>query len=564
MTTPTKYAAIYVRTSSEAQAEKASPDEQERDCRRVATEHGLTVVEVYRDISKYRVKGKLVEPSGTRSDRPGLSTMLRDAAAGNFSVILAWREDRLYRGMRAMLNVLETIQEHKIEVILARETFDAKIAPLKAWVAGMELEGMKERMTMGVKARLRAGKANTGQDRFGYRRVGEKIEVVEEEAYWVRQIFAWYNERVRINEIRRRLIAANVPQKGASKPAKIQWSRPVIQGILKAASEYTTGIKIQTRLGEAFEIITPSILDVATYERFLEVRQANKTHPVNNQKNDYLIGGLLYCSCNRKWSANTRGVRTKGVLRKTPLGVYRCPEMHHEQVHPDCPRTIGSQKADALAWAKLVEAVNKPDVLIASTREYIDDLRAKAEATLADTERIQRELDGITESRQWVIRMARTQKITDEDMDHQLAELDLQELHLRKELTACQTIIDISDLNDWEAHARQFLEEVRAGIASLNDSPQTEEERRQIYEIKRMWVEQLVKRIEIDKDRNLTVTMQLDVLNFIQQTMPNESVGICSRTRWLRDRHCSAARVSPSPPAYRSSLPADRHQSVAR
>jgi hypothetical protein len=36
------------------------------------------------------------------------------------------------------------------------------------WVAQMELEGMKERLTMGVKARLRAGKVNTGQDRYGY------------------------------------------------------------------------------------------------------------------------------------------------------------------------------------------------------------------------------------------------------------------------------------------------------------------------------------------------------------------------------------------------------------
>ena len=171
-------AAIYVRVSSEAQAEKSSPDEQEADCRKIANEKGLTVVAVYRDTSKYRAKSKLVEPSGTRTDRPGLVTMLKDAAAGKFSIILAWREDRLYRGMRAMLYVLETVQEHKIEIVLARETFDAKIAPLKAWVAGMELEGMKERMTMGVKARLRAGKANTGQDRYGYRRNGEKIEIV--------------------------------------------------------------------------------------------------------------------------------------------------------------------------------------------------------------------------------------------------------------------------------------------------------------------------------------------------------------------------------------------------
>jgi hypothetical protein len=42
---------------------------------------------------------------------------------------------------------------------------------------------------MGVKARLRSGKANTGQDRYGYRRNEEIIEIVEEEAKWVRRIF---------------------------------------------------------------------------------------------------------------------------------------------------------------------------------------------------------------------------------------------------------------------------------------------------------------------------------------------------------------------------------------
>jgi DNA invertase Pin-like site-specific DNA recombinase len=88
--------------------------------------------------------------------------MLRDAEQGYFDVILAWREDRLYRGMRAMLMVMETAQAHNITVMLARETFDPKMAPLKAWVAQMELEGIKERMTMGIKARLRAGKATRG------------------------------------------------------------------------------------------------------------------------------------------------------------------------------------------------------------------------------------------------------------------------------------------------------------------------------------------------------------------------------------------------------------------
>ncbi|MBE7434658.1 MAG: recombinase family protein [Anaerolineales bacterium] len=151
-------AAIYIRTSSETQAEKSSPVEQEADCRRLAVEKGLEVVQVYRDVEKYWVGNKLVEPSGSRSDRPGLLAMLKDATRDDFDVILAWREDRLYRGIRAMLTVLETIQNYKIEILLAKENFDPKIAPVRAWVAQMELDGMKERMTMGVIARLKAGK----------------------------------------------------------------------------------------------------------------------------------------------------------------------------------------------------------------------------------------------------------------------------------------------------------------------------------------------------------------------------------------------------------------------
>ena len=166
-------AVIYIRISSESQGERASPREQEADCRSLAQEKELTVIRVYRDIEKYRVKNKLVEPSGLLSDRPGLLAMLQDASRGEFDVILAWREDRLYRGMRSMLLVLEAVELYKITILLAKETFDPQIAPIRAWAAQMELENMQERMTMGVIACLKAGKANTGQDRYGYVRVGE-------------------------------------------------------------------------------------------------------------------------------------------------------------------------------------------------------------------------------------------------------------------------------------------------------------------------------------------------------------------------------------------------------
>src|SRR5262245_29119821 len=134
-----KRAAIYVRTSTERQAEGVSPEAQEADCRDYCEKHGYQVVEVFRDIEKYRVGKRLVEPSGSRADRPALRAMLAAAREDRFDVLVGWREDRLYRSYRPMLDVLDTIEEAGIDVELVKEFFDKRMAPVKAWAAKMEL-----------------------------------------------------------------------------------------------------------------------------------------------------------------------------------------------------------------------------------------------------------------------------------------------------------------------------------------------------------------------------------------------------------------------------------------
>lgn len=62
-------AAIYVRVSSEHQAEKVSLKEQEIECRRLAEEMGLSIISVYRETQKFRVGSRLFEPSGSRTEQ---------------------------------------------------------------------------------------------------------------------------------------------------------------------------------------------------------------------------------------------------------------------------------------------------------------------------------------------------------------------------------------------------------------------------------------------------------------------------------------------------------------
>jgi len=513
-----KRAVIYVRTSSEQQAEKNSPVEQEADCRLLAEQQGLVVVNVYRDIERYRVKNKWVEPSGTRYDRPGLLAMLRDAADGQFEVILAWREDRLYRGMRAMLLVLETLQQHRLTIMLARESFDLATAPLKAWLAQVELENIKERMTMGVKARLRAGKANSGQDRYGYRRNGDVIEIVPEEAEWVQQIFAWYIEGVPDRTMRKRLIAANAPQKETPSRRRIQWSFSSIQGILASGEAYASGVKIQRREGERFSIKAEPILDMETYEQYLEVKQKNIRPASRIPREGFLLKSLLFCPCNYKmqgqFTSNSNKARQQNGLRR--YGYYVCICRHDELISPDCPRNVKRSEADTNVWDQVCAVINKPEILIEQARAIVSELENSSTAQSVGRERIEKELDVLINNRPWVITQARRGSITEEEMDRRLSEMSLQEAALRRELETISETIAPGTLENWEAHLNQYLADMREGLNALSKTPETIEDEWEIFQLKRRVIETLVEKVAVDHNRQFTVTIRVNLLQILE------------------------------------------------
>jgi DNA invertase Pin-like site-specific DNA recombinase len=511
-------AAIYIRTSSESQGEKASPSEQEADCRSLAQEKELTVIRIYRDIEKYRVKNKLVEPSGLRSDRPGLLAMLKDASRGDFDVILAWREDRLYRGLRSMLLVLETAQQYNIKILLAKETFDPQIAPIRAWAAQMELESMLDRMTMGVIARLKAGKANTGQDRYGYVRDGEQIHILEEEAKWVRQIFTWYIQKTPLMQIRKRLIAANAPQKGSSVPRQIQWSRSSIQAILRSAKEYAYGFKTYSRARQTFHIPVEPIIDMPTYELFVKMRAENTTYLKHRKKNDYLLAGHMKCACNLTWRARTaahrRSRKGEWVERKTPISTYFCSQLHKELRSPECPKSVSAKQAEAQVWGKLYEFVMNPDFLLAQANELIHELQQNYEYLQKTQKQLLEELDEQFIYRQQVITEARKARRVDADFDEQMRGLYEIEEQLKRKLALIEEKIDTYVGMDWEAKVNEYVADLQAGIEELNSAaPQTPEEQHHTFLLKKELVDELVEEAIIDGKRDIQVQFRVKLID---------------------------------------------------
>ncbi len=512
-------AAIYIRTSSESQGEKASPSEQEADCRSLAREKGLIVVCVYRDIEKYRVRNKLVEHSGSRTDRPGLLAMLQDISKVKFDVILAWREDRLYRGLRSMLMVVESIQQYKITIMLAKETFAPQIAPIRAWAAQMELESMRERMTMGVIARLKAGKANAGQDRYGYARSGEKIILLEEEAQWVRQIFAWYTQKTPILQIRKQLINANAPQKNSNIPRRIRWSRSSIQAILGSAKEYAYGLKTYSRAGQIFHIPVAPIIDMPTYELFVKMREENKTYPKHRKKNDYLLSGHLKCACNLTWRARTtthrRSRKGEWVERKTPISTYFCPQPHKELRPSDCPKSVNAKDAEAQVWEKLYDFVMNPDFLLGQAKELVHQLQQNYEYLQQVEKELLKELEEQSHKSQQIITDARKTQRDDDDFADQMRELYGEEGRLKHRLATIQQELKPYTELDWETKVNDYVVELQAAMKELNNAnSHSPEEQHRVFLLKKQLVDELLAEATIDGERNIQVEFRAKIIDF--------------------------------------------------
>ena len=185
--------------------------------------------------------------------------------------------------------------------------------------------------------------------------------------------------------------------------------------------------------------------------------------------------------------------------------------------HPDCPKTIGHLKLDDHVWAKVEENLRKPQALMDATQVFINTLRQKAETTLDERDSIQKDLDAVAMERQWVITQARKGKISEDDMDLQLGALSIQELDLKRRLTRQIEASDLAALKDWEEVTREYLSDLAKSLEWLNAAPQNDEEWHQKFLLKKRLVRVLVEKVEMGKDRQIKVILELDPLKLLAE-----------------------------------------------
>jgi len=124
-------------------------------------------------------------------------------------------------------------------------------------------------------------------------------------------------------------------------------------------------------------------------------------------------------------------------------------------------------------------------------------------------------------NRQWVITQTRMGNISEADMERTLNEYSQQEVDLKSELSAMQKRIDERLLVDWEAKVMGFLADLQDGVRALSDLSVSEEEWLKSFDLKKHIVQLLVEKVTIDINRQLTVTIHLDLMELLEESQKN-------------------------------------------
>ena len=314
-----KIAAIYIRVSSDIQAEEGYSIEAQKE--------QLTAYCVSKGIKNYDyyIDGGW---SGSNIDRPEMQRLIKDVKDDKISHVIVYKLDRLSRSQKDTLYLIEDVfNPHNVDFVSLNESMDTS-TPMGRLMLGilsafaqLERENIRMRTRMGMKERVKSGLwMGGGRVPFGYDYDSSQgILVPNRDAEKVKQIYKLY-------------IEGKSPQDIADLLG-LKYDKLVNQ-ILVRKSNYG----IIEYNGEEYQGKHEPIISKETYDIAMQCMEQRKTTRTNNS--EHLLTGLIYCGkCGAKMRYQKWGNKGCKLIcysqQKSKKYLIKDPDCDQEKIWAD-------------------------------------------------------------------------------------------------------------------------------------------------------------------------------------------------------------------------------------
>lgn len=388
MKTNDRRAGIWIRVSTDDQAQGESPENHLKRAQMYCELHHWQPIEVY-DLSGF--SGKTV------IDHPETQRMLADVTNGHINGLIFSRLARLARNTRELLELADRFKEHDAALISISENLDTAspagklMYTLLSALAEWERAEISARVAASVPIRALQGKPTGGIGPWGYKWSdnghGKCLIIDEEVAPKIRNIFAiCIEEGGNLKRTCARLNAMGLRTRFGAEFCVMGLKRliddPVYSGKRRANYTKSTGdgkhwVPKQEK-DWVYHDVDP-IISQEEWERIRGMRimrRIGRSTQAPPKESKYLFGGILYCQCGAKMYTYHQ--------KKNGGAIYRCRKCH--------------KKADEAVISSMMEEalrhiIIKPDDLVSiddHAGERPDDLREKGRILIEESEKLKK------------------------------------------------------------------------------------------------------------------------------------------------------------------------------
>jgi DNA invertase Pin-like site-specific DNA recombinase len=288
-----KIVGAYVRVSTSMQEENDSLKTQ------------ISKIESYCDLHDYHLH-KIYEDVGSGGDdeREGFKELQRDIDSGQIDILLVYETSRISRKSNTMISFISNIIEKNVDFVsisqpdLNTTTSTGRLFfTINAGLAQYEREQISSRVKSSAYERAKKGHWMAGQLPIGYKRDEEKNIIIDEVG--AKQVKNFFETFLECRSLRRTADLFGRPIES------MRWilTNPFYIG------QYRFGVrknnlhnKKKQRTGEYLLVdgTQEAIISNEKFEKVQEIIKTGKAFVFRNKKSEFILTGLIRCTCKKK------------------------------------------------------------------------------------------------------------------------------------------------------------------------------------------------------------------------------------------------------------------------